>query len=472
MSLCLRTDLTIDDNVMAEARNIRMLSMQQTPLLGELNTPLRELVGRGSGFEGSTPRQSVAATPNPLATPSRYSASEMGATPRTDASATPLRTPMRDSLAINREDSVSTVGDTPRQERMRLSDLKSQLQQGFRNLPAAKNEFELVLPEDEEEQGTDEVSVAMRIEDATEREAKLKAIREAEQVKALARRTQSVKRGLPRPVNFDATAYLRNLELAKDEPSLDAARAEMERLVAIEMVHLLEDDAIVYPVAGGKQVGGGVSTLEIFNDEALAAARLAVHLEIAQAIGLPGASDVQLKRAIAMDADEFDSIWRPSYDELAYSATSATYQPISSMATADRIAGYAALLEKNREQMVKDSTKAAKVEKKLGKMLGGYQERTKVLSGKLVESYEELARTRIELNSFDRLAANEQGAVIRRMESLRDEVEKLERNEREGQDRFRELNAMREQLIASIEGLELDEAEQLNEAALDAMDQA
>lgn len=452
---------------MAEARNIRTLSMQQTPLLGEENTPLREIVGRAAGPEGSTPRSSIVATPNPLATPFRGGASEMG-TPRSEiSSSTPLRTPMRDSLNIN-GDFISNVGDTPRLERMRLSDLKSQLQQGFRSLPAAKNEFELVLPEDE--QLDDEVSVAMRIEDATAREAKLKAIRELEETKALARRSQAIKRGLPRPVEFDAALYLRNLALAKDEPSTDPARAEMERLVAIEMVRLLEHDSIVYPVAGGKRAGGGTSTLEQLDDDALAAARLAVHSEIAQAVGLPGASEAQLKRAVMMDTEEFERVWRPTYDARAYHAPSRTYVDASTLDDAETIAGYSALIELNRERMTKVSSRAAKAEKKLGMTLGGYQARSKTLAAKLSESYEELSRTRIELHSFDRLATNEQGAVIRRMESLRDEVDKLERKHREGQGRFRELDDARQQLISRVEALELEEAESINEAALAAME--
>ena len=457
---------------MAEARNIRTLSMQQTPLLGELNTPLRELVGRGSGFEGSTPRASSAATPNPLATPLRYNGSEAGATPRTDASATPLRTPMRDSLQINpSEDGMSSVGDTPRQERMRLSELKNQLKAGFRNLPQAKNEFELVLPDDDEvEEENEEVRMAMRIEDATERESKLKAIKAEEVKRELARRTQVLKRGLPRPAKFDSTSYLASLaELKLD--SADDGRAEVERLVAIEMVHLLEHDAITYPLAGSKRVGGGTSSLEFIADDALAAARQAVHLEIAQAIGLPGANEMQLKRALTVDVAEFDKVWKPAYDQLSFDARTHTYVPTSSLNDAQKIAGYAALLEASREQMTKDSTKAAKVEKKLGVVLGGYQARTNTLTTKLAESYGELARTRIEFNSFDRLAENEQGAMQRRMEALREEVQKLERKEREGQGRFRELNDVKIELSMRIEALEMEEAEAINDAALEAMDQ-
>lgn len=439
---------------------------------------MHELVGR-SGFEGATPRGGAAATPNPLATPMRSDASDVSATPMSSIDgrpgATPLRTPMRDSLMIN-EDGSSSYGQTPREQRHRLSDLKSQLKAGFASLPAPANNFELVLPEDEdgEPAGDDEVAQAMRIEDASEREARLKAIRDEEERKALARRTQVVKRGLPRPVDFDAAAFLSRLDLASDEETAadeDASRKEAERLVAIEMVQLLEHDAITYPVAGGKRAGGGVSSLPFIDDDALAAARAAVHAEMAEAVGLPGASETVLKRTIAMEVPDFDKIWRPSYEELAYHAASGSMVPKASLTNAQRIAGLQAQLDMNRERMARESAKSSKAEKKLGVVLGGYMARSKALSSKLIEGHEEVARSRIELESFARLATNEEGAMLRRTEALRDEVDKLERQQREGQSRYRELMEMKEMLSAGVAEMELEEAERINEAALAQMDE-
>ncbi|KAJ8453773.1 hypothetical protein ONZ51_g13408 [Trametes cubensis] len=89
------------DNVMSEARNLRNMTMAQTPLLGEENTPMHVGPQGGTGFEGATPRHQVAFTPNPLATPLHNGGVAPGATPRTDVGATPgtaMRTPMRDGL--------------------------------------------------------------------------------------------------------------------------------------------------------------------------------------------------------------------------------------------------------------------------------------------------------------------------------------------------------------------------------------
>jgi pre-mRNA-splicing factor CDC5/CEF1 len=459
---------------MTEARNIRTLSMQQTPLLGEENTPLRELLGRGSGFEGATPRGGIAATPNPLATPLRSNASDVGATPRSvmgSEAPTPLRTPMRDSLSINNDDMSSMGGDTPRMERLRLNDVKNSLRKGFASLPEPKNEFELVMPEDEanaEEEMSEDVKAAMRIEDSSDREARLKAIKAAEVATVAARRSQAVKRGLPRPVDFNAQQYLTALDDVEEDVEVDS-RAEFERLIAIEMVQLLEHDAILYPVAGSKRAGGGASRLETISDDALAAARSAVHLEIAKAVGLPGANETILKRTVRLDDDAFNAIWSPLYNGLTYHDGS--YIRGEGMKEEDKIKGFAKLLELNRSTMGKEASKAAKVEKKLGVVLGGYQARSKALGSKMISSYEELSLTRLELNSFDRLASNERGAMQRRMESLRDEVEALERKEREGQGRFRELMEIKQALLDKVEDLEIREAEEINERAMMAMEE-
>ena len=92
---------------MNEARNLRNMTMQQTPLLGDENTPLRSSSDSGTGFESATPRHQIPVTPNPLATPRDVNI----------PAGTPLRTPMRDSLNINANDGRSRADDTPGNEK-------------------------------------------------------------------------------------------------------------------------------------------------------------------------------------------------------------------------------------------------------------------------------------------------------------------------------------------------------------------
>src|ERR1700676_1471414 len=169
------------------------MSMVQTPLLGDENTPLHVGPAGGTGFEGATPRHQVAFTPNPLATPMYGGTCDISATPRPDGksvvSATPLRTPMRDNLSINPSDGYSMIGDTPREQRLRSDSAKRALKAGFMSLPKPENNFELLVQEDEEEEEDKIKDFALSEEDAAERDAKLKRKQEEEQRKALARRS-------------------------------------------------------------------------------------------------------------------------------------------------------------------------------------------------------------------------------------------------------------------------------------------
>jgi len=388
---------------MLEARNLRNLTAQQTPLLGDENTPMHSIPGRGTGFDGATPRSSVSATPNPLATPLRRAGLDGSATPLTDAGSladgqTPLRTPMRDTLNINAEDA------TPYDVRSRSS-LRS-LQEKLKSLPAPKNDFELVDPEDEEIKAQE--AAALREEDAAERDARNAAAHAEEQRKNLARRSQVIKRNLPRPTEFNASAILSSLDANTSGAPEDILVADITR----EMVRLLEHDSILYPVAGGSKVGGGKSRLEMMPDEDLEAARHLVHNELASSIGFPGASEEVVQRTIAssVDLDSFNSTWKPLHDSLAYDAKSKSYVDKSSLSAIELNAGRSALINSIRQNMMLEVSKAMKAEKKLGLTLGGYQSRNRTLGNKLVDLSEELTRARFELESFTRLAEMEDGA--------------------------------------------------------------
>jgi pre-mRNA-splicing factor CDC5/CEF1 len=452
---------------MIEARNLRNMTNTQTPLLGEENTPMHDIVGRGTAFEGATPRRQVAATPNPLATPLR-AGSEVGETPRsTRPGATPLRTPARDNLKINQGDRV--VGDTPREERMRLEQTRDRLKQGFMSLPKPKNDFELIDPE-EEETVMVEVDGVRRPEDASERDARLARQKAEEEDRRLARRSSAVKRNLPRPTDFDAQTLRAELETPT------TGNAEIERLVTLEMIDMLEHDAVAHPVAGSSRPGSVGAALAFIPDDDLASARNLVHSELSTAAGFPGATPEQLARALEAQADlaAFDAAWKPTVDSLAFDAQTRTFVDAASLSPAERVAGLKAQIDAARERMTKEATKAAKAEKRLNTVLGGYQVRAKTLSERLSLAMEAYSTGRIDLESFERLAIREEGAVPRRLELLQAEVDRLERRNREGQERYRELDTEKNMLMAKIaeaeEELMMREAEAINEAALAAAD--
>ena len=464
---------------MAETLNLRNIMHQQTPLLGDENTPLHILEGRGTGYEGATPNHSVAATPNPLATPFRGTGGiDFGATPRSEAgsvaSATPLRTPMRDNLSINSLDpGMTPIGDTPAQARRRAKDA---LRRGFASLPKAENNFDFVLPETNEEEEVEDVPLSE--EDQAEKDARDKRATEEEAAKALARRSSAVKQGLPRPVDVDVTALLEELMLVS-APTGDADRDAALRLVDVEFARLVEHDSIAYPLPGTSRSGGASSSYVGPDDDSVATARALVHAELATSLGFPGANEEAVKRTILAHSDEHGLMalgasvsWAKTRESLVFHADSASWVDPAAISPADRIAGYAALISQDKSAMVDEATKAGKTEKKLNKLLGGYQAVNAKLQQRIADAFEQLQKTEREIEAFARLRQQESAATPRRIEGLEIEVSKLQARERDLQMRYQELEEERAERKARLDAQEEERLIAEAEAALDAQEAA
>ncbi|KAF7984082.1 hypothetical protein HWV62_17648 [Athelia sp. TMB] len=463
------------DNVMAEARNLRNMSMVQTPLLGDENTPLHVNPSGGTGFEGATPRHQVAFTPNPLATPLHGGASDISATPRTDGksgvSATPLRTPMRDNLSINAGDGYSSIGDTPRENRLRQNSAKRALKAGFMSLPKPENNFELEVPEDDE--GDEEGQVPLSEEDAAERDARIRRLQEEEQRKALARRSQAVQQGLPRPPNVDVEQLLQSLAISHEPTS-----SEVQRLVDAELVQLLLHDSIAHPVPGTSRAGGSQSAYAIPSDGDLHDAKSLIQAELAASLGFPNANEEQIRQGLRVlsQSEEVDdsTSWAHIRQQLTFDAESKVWTEPSQLSLPQRLSGYTALLDDSRDMMTKEANKAAKTEKKLTVTLRGYQVRSQALGKRITEAFDQLQKTHIDLQSFSQLRVNESVAGPRRVANLKEEVASLERRERMLQERYAELDSERkdsETRVAALEERVMAEAEALNDAALAEMEE-
>lgn len=451
---------------MAEARNLRNMSMQQTPLYGEENTPLHGGDG-GTGYEGATPRHHVAFTPNPLTTPRTGRPGDPGATPLTQNGGipvTPLRTPLRDNLSINPEDYEPRIGDTAREQRLRAKNLKSSLQAGFESLPKPENNFELLIPEDEEDNDTRNPTILR--EDAAERDARVRRLQEEESLKALARRSQVVQLTLPRPPNVDFTALLAQL-------SVDDGDDQTQRLIHTEIAYLMQHDAIAYPIPGTTRPGGSISNYEIPADADVESAKAQIHAELGSALGFPSAEPAQLREgllALCKSEDVSDEAsWSSVRRSLVYNASTLTWVDAFSLSAEERAAGYEAQLAEVRDSMLKSATKAGKAEKRLGIQLGGFQARSGVLNKRITDAFDSLVKIKVEYESFSALKANESITAPRRVTQLKGEVETLETRERRLQERYKELEDEKDTVQSRVEALEerlMLEAEALNEAAM------
>ena len=136
------------------------------------------------------------------------------------------------------------------------------------SLPKPKeSDWELELPEEQQDAVGD---IELSEEDATERDRRNHAIREAAERAEFKRRTQVMQKSLPRPAIIDIEVLIKEAA-AIDDP--------VEKQIAQEMALLMANDALRYPVLDAK-VRGSSQPLEHFDDELLQKARLELLSEI------------------------------------------------------------------------------------------------------------------------------------------------------------------------------------------------
>ncbi|KAK0518994.1 Pre-mRNA-splicing factor cef1, partial [Tilletia horrida] len=245
------------------------------------------------------------------------------------------------------------------------------------------------------------------------------------------------------------------------------------------------DDCLVHPVAGSRQAGGAKSRLAVLPDDLVKAAREAVQRELAAGLGFPGANAETILRLTAstLEAEEeADGLagsepLRKLETALAQTRNESVWHPDlqawvsrADMSETDIKRGYAALLELAREAMGRYATSSGKEEKRLAKLLGGYQARSQALRTKAVEAFDELTQATLAHEAYVRLEKEEHLSYTERIERLSEEVRRLEAKEAIAQRDFGQLDEERRGLREEIEEMraqvDMLEAEALNEQAL------
>lgn len=392
-----------EDRIANELRDARARTETQSVLLGGENTPMTES-GATTGYNGVAPSKQTSSTPNPMATP------------RGAASNIPGATPARDNFRLNQETgAMELVGQTPRDLRLREQSLRSSLRGKLASLPKPQqSEFELeALPEEQPEFAT---PAEMSAEDAAVRDARAAALAEAKAQAEFRQQTRVVQRGLPRPKVVDVDATLRRAQTIKDD---------VERQIEMEMVMLIANDAHKF---GGATLPKNATKPMItpFAEEEMQRAQMEVVLEMGQ----------------DTDRRQFGAAFEREWER----AHASTMLP--------GLAGYAED-EWDEEQLLIESFDAIQttietisdkgngLEKKLAKVHGGYQARSKTLRQKIVEASEALAKTKLDIEVGRQALVSEEASIAGRLEAGREEVAFVARREREGQDAFR---AAREEL--------------------------
>lgn len=431
----LRTPRTpaVGDQLKVAARNLRAMEFSQTPLLGKD----LDLEGNVS-FEGATPAPHAMQTPNPLAaqlTPRNGASVAM--TPRGNALGFG-QTPLRDQMGINTpaRSEFSGFDETPRAEKQRQNLIRRQLAEHFQSLPKPKNDFEIVAiekPPADEDDDT-KAPVVNGEEDMADVEARAMAARKAEQEARLKRRSQAVQRDLPRP----------NVIRPESVVGTDGEVGEIDTMIRQEMLTMLQNDAAKYPAPGQLPPPFNVQPLEPIPDDAIAKANKLLSEEF---------QNLKLE----INVDEFVKLHERVDKEYVFVRGKGQglgdFRPRTELSEEQLISVHQTELDDNRDKMKKEATRATKLEKRLGVVLGGYQARAQKLRRELVEKWRELEEVSIEKSSFEGLKDVEGAGALVRVERLRKEVVEVERRERELQAEYGELVSERDELREALEDL-------------------
>jgi len=429
----------MQDSVLNQAYNLNVLSTAQTPLLGGSNTPLMDVSNEKSRSAGGL----IMATPNTLYnTPYRTptNANNEGATPSTvHGSTTDFNvgiTPVRDRLNINTEEILFD-------DQMKQREVKQQLRHNLSRLPKPKNDYEIVLPGTGGQANEDEQMDVSSVndEDQADIDQRKRDVKRRQQEEHFKRQTQVVQRNLPRPNDINLTI----LRPANTEgPISDLQKAE--ELIKQEMLVLLHYDAVNNSVANSSiNRSKDFSTYldkhpyEEFSDTDLAAARALLDSEMNLVKKTMGHGEINV--------DVYSKVWDECYSQVLFLPSKNRFTRANAASKKDRIESAEQKLELNRNFMALEAKRAAKLEKKLKTLLGGYQGRGQALIKALTDVYDQIDQTHVEATTFDLLRQNEVLAIPKRIQSFTEDVARQEERERELQRRFQELYEERESLL-------------------------
>ncbi|KAF7704548.1 cell division cycle 5-like protein [Silurus meridionalis] len=454
-SMALRTPQTpaAQDKIIQEAQNLMALTNVDTPLKGGLNTPLHE-----SDFTGVTPQRQVVQTPNtmlstPFRTPSHGAEGltpHSGMTPKPTIGVTPGRTPLRDKLNINAEDGVVDYTD-PAYAKHVQRESREQLKMGLLSLPLPKNDFEIVLPENAEREMEEPEVDESFVEDASDIELCKQAVRDAEREKELRQRHTAVQRNLPRPSEVNETI----LRPQNVEPPLTDLQLA-EELIKKEMITMVHYDSLHHPYTDvlskkGKGAGSGST-----NAEHVAYLEKTAYEKVSEEDLLKGKELLRQEMEVVkhgmghgdLSIEAYNQVWEECYSQVLYLPGQSRYTRANLASKKDRIESLEKKLEVNRGHMTTEAKRAAKMEKKMKILLGGYQSRAMGLIKQLSDLWDQVEQAHMELHTFEELKKQEDLAIPRRKEALREDVQRQQDREKELQQRFGDLLLEKETLLS------------------------
>ena len=159
--------------------------------------------------------------------------------------------------------------------------------------------------------------------------------------------------------------------------------------------------------------------------------------------------------------EAYNQVWEECLAQVLFLPAQGKYTRASLASKKDRIESLEKRLDQNRSHMAQQAKRAAKLEKKLKVLLGGYIARAATLTASLGEAQHQLEAARLELSTFGFLQELENIAVPRRLSTLQEDVERQKERERELQRRYQHLTNALDDLKLQYADKEEEEEEEV-----------
>lgn len=314
---------------------------------------------------------------------------------------------VRDKLNINSLENMG-IAETPALFKSFKKQLKQSLKDGLATLPTPRNDYEIVVPENDIDvtERTDE----NHIEDQSDVDRRSIANEIAERARELSKRSQTIQRSLPRPTEVN-TKILRPPSEKQNLPDLQKA----EELIKHEMITMLLYDSVKDPVFGQSQSKleqlqsyFRSNPYEEFEDKELDEAKRLLEKEMQIVKQGMGHGELSL--------ESYTQVWQECLSQVLYLPSQNRYTRANLASKKDRLESAEKRLEQNRRHMAKEAKRCGKMEKKLKILTGGYQARAQALIKHLHDTYEQIEQDTLALSTFKFLAEQEAIAIPRRLE--------------------------------------------------------
>jgi pre-mRNA-splicing factor CDC5/CEF1 len=333
-------------------------------------------------------------------------------------------TPSRDNMGINTPRSFD-ASEPQQYQKHKLSSL-------FNQLPKPKNDFDIVLPDESDQDHKDTSTTYSFIEDASDVLKRKQKEKQVQEMKDFMRQSSVLRKELPLPIISSFIPPISDTNVTDD----------IDRMIKEEMRVLVLHDATHNPTITPRINTTSDTVIPTVQKEELDESYIQKALDLVR----KELENIQMNEDIAemsnIVGDSF--IFVPSNNNTTNTSNTddteqGEYKHISELSESEHADALLYQFNKNKERMKEQAIKASRIEKRIASKLDPLIHSAQAKLSDLQHVHEELVDATIKKRVYENVKEREDWAIDERIEKLRSELRMLSRRESELQSQYREL---------------------------------